>query len=82
VWTLDGKITALEDKKKLGFSWKWRQMPDSAELNVTVEFKEIEGGVNLTITHGPYESAEDKTNSGHLEGWQFFCTKLKNLKKG
>jgi uncharacterized protein YndB with AHSA1/START domain len=81
VWTLDGKITALEERRKLGFSWKWRQMPDDAELEVTVEFSEIEGGVRLKVTHGTYADVEAKEGSGHLEGWQFFGTKLKNLKK-
>jgi uncharacterized protein YndB with AHSA1/START domain len=81
VWTLDGKITALVEKKKLTFTWKWRQMPESPELEVTVEFSEIKGGVNLKITHGPYEDEMDKVESGHLEGWQFFGAKLRKLKQ-
>jgi uncharacterized protein YndB with AHSA1/START domain len=82
LWQLLGKIETWKPKTKLGFSWKWNTDPEDAPtLHVLVEFKEVEGGVNVKITHSKFDpNNDDQQNRESLKGgWEQFCTKLSKL---
>ncbi|MBK8205416.1 MAG: SRPBCC domain-containing protein [Planctomycetes bacterium] len=83
VYELQGKITHWEANKKLGYTWHWSYEPAEQVLNVEIEFEAIKGGVRLKITHGKFDVAnDDQANRQSLhQGWEWFCTKLKSLKK-
>lgn len=83
-WQLLGKVEVWEPKKKLGYTWKWNTDPEDAPtLHVVAEFKEVDGGVNVKITHSSFDpNNDDQQNRASLhQGWEFFCTKLAALKK-
>ena len=84
LWQMQGKIETLEPKQKLGFTWKWQFDPEDAPtLHVLVEFKEVEGGVNVKITHSKFDpNNDDQQNRESLkQGWEQFCVKLNKLGK-
>lgn len=82
-WVLEGKLTHFDANKKLGFTWRWKHETDGPTLNVEVEFEAVKGGVKLTIHHGKFDPLnDDQQNRASLhQGWEFFCTKLKALRK-
>ena len=83
-WQLDGVVEIWEPKKKLGYSWKWNTDPeDGPTLHVIAEFKAIEGGVNIRITHKSFDANNDdqQNRTSIHQGWEFFGTKLAALKK-
>ncbi|MDC1143005.1 SRPBCC domain-containing protein [Planctomycetota bacterium] len=84
LWQLQGVIEVWEPNKKLGFTWKWNTDPkETPTLHVLIEFKKVEGGVNLTITHSKFDPEnDDQLNRTSLnQGWESFCSKLATLKK-
>ena len=83
IWQLLGTIEVWEPKKRLGFTWKWNTDPEDAPtLHVLVALKEIEGGVNVKITHYKFDPLnEDQINRNSLKGgWEMFCSKIPQLK--
>lgn len=83
LWELLGKVTHWEEHKTLGFTWRWSNEPEDQILYVVVEFEAVEGGVKLKATHSEFnESKESQANRQSLhDGWEWFGTRLKNLKK-
>lgn len=79
-WVLLGKIESLEPACRLVFSWKWNFEPkESAPLVVSVEVESIgSDGTRIKITHSGYVGDAKKT-AGHLEGWQHFCARLREV---
>lgn len=83
-WQLNGVVEIWEPKKKLGYTWKWSTDPEEAPtLHVIAEFKEVEGGVNIIITHKSFDSNNDdqQNRKSIQQGWEFFGTKLAALRK-
>ncbi len=81
-WHLRGHYTIFDPGKQLAFTWKWDHEPDTTQ--VVVDFEALsDTGTKLTITHGSYsDSAEDQeTRAGHIEGWNYFISKLLELRQ-
>ncbi len=82
-WHLHGHYTSFAPGHRLAFTWSWDHDPENISGTlVTVTFSPLAGGgTRITIIHEPYtdtpESQEKRT--GHLEGWNHFFSKLKNL---
>lgn len=80
-WRLRGVYTAFEPGRRLTFTWKWDHEPDTPARHVDVALAPSGGGASMTISHGPYSQSEtdQKDREGHLEGWQFFCGRLREI---
>ena len=81
-WLLRGQFTNYEPGRSLAFTWKWDHEPDTPTREVEVTLHErAEGGTRITIIHGPYDDSEraQKDRESHIEGWQFFCGRLREL---
>lgn len=80
--TLQGKITAFDPGRKLGFTWKWNFQPEEkVPLDVVVAYEPLpEGGTRMLIEHGPFDPVKDeKARDGAIGGWEFFLERLQNL---
>jgi uncharacterized protein YndB with AHSA1/START domain len=64
--TATGKYTQIVPNELLSFTWGWVGDP-SAKTLVTVEFKDVDGGTEVTLTHEQFEDKESRDN--HLKGW-------------
>ena len=69
LWKLDGEFLEIERPTRLVFTWNVNHKPPLVNHRVTVEFREVEGGTEVTITHvGPMDQKlRDGTDSGWSE---------------
>jgi uncharacterized protein YndB with AHSA1/START domain len=75
--TLGGTFSEVVPGKRLAFSWNWHHEPDTGQ-HVVVDFEKRDEDTLLTLTHGP---ANPEEQQGHLEGWEHFLGRLKDLLK-
>lgn len=68
-----GVYREMDPPKRLAMTWLW-QGEDTAESLVTVDFRPLEDGTELTFTHSrlPTRASRDI----HLEGWNDAIDKL------
>lgn len=80
-WRLHGTYTAFEPGRRLAFTWKWGHEPDTPVRHVEVALEPSGDSASMTISHGPYTQSEtdQEDRMGHLDGWQFFCGRLREL---
>lgn len=73
-----GEYLEIEPDKKLVFTWtnNFPEFPAENTL-VTIEFKDLGGKTELTLTHSRFKSA--KSVEGHSFGWSAALEKLANL---
>lgn len=64
---VSGKYTKIIPNELLVFTWKW-QGHSSPESIVTVEFKDVNGGTEVTLTHDRLASKESRDK--HEHGWK------------
>lgn len=84
-WHMHGHFTDFEPGRSLGFTWKWDHEPDTPTREVAITLHDrAEGGCRITIIHGPYNESERDQNdrASHIEGWQYYCGKLRDLTVG
>lgn len=82
-WTLGGRVRAFERGKRFAFTWKWvHEGATDEDRTVTVVFGEVGGVARIRLTHGPYgeSEGEQEARKGHLQGWEYFLTRLHGLK--
>jgi uncharacterized protein YndB with AHSA1/START domain len=78
-WHLRGEYTAVEPGIRLAFTWRWEHEPDRPERTVEVLFDAVgDLGTQLTVTHGTYTEADREERDGHMEGWTYFLTRLRD----
>jgi uncharacterized protein YndB with AHSA1/START domain len=78
-WVLEGRYTAIEAAKHLGFTWRWHhEAEQDAELHVDVFFAPLAEGSRMSIFHG--EFADPEKRQGILEGWLHFGMRLAALR--
>lgn len=84
-WKLIGKVVAFDPGKRFVFTWAWEHAEaDAPTRTVEVVFEPADGGgARLTLTHGDYgdDPQSVEARAGHLQGWEMFLTKLKELRK-
>ncbi|MCP4549975.1 MAG: SRPBCC domain-containing protein [bacterium] len=81
---LRGVFAVFEPGTRLVFTWAWDHEPNAPVREVAIEFGARDGGAGLRLTHGPYTDVESEQGErmGHLEGWEFFLGRLRDLKGG
>ena len=78
-WHLRGEYTAVEPGRLLAFTWRWDHEPDRPTRTVEVLFDPVgDLGTQLTVTHGTYAETDREERDGHLEGWTYFLTRLRD----
>jgi glutathione S-transferase len=60
-----GTYQAVERPVRLEFTWRWSNAP--LETVVTVEFREVDGGTEVIVTHTGFPNAEARDQ--HADGW-------------
>jgi uncharacterized protein YndB with AHSA1/START domain len=75
---LTGSFREIEPPDRLVFTWSWRLVWDQApESLVTVEFREVDGGTEVTIVHGDFDSSDE--GAPYRLGWEGGLDKLEKL---
>lgn len=78
-WHLRGEYTATEPGRHLAFTWRWDHEPDKPTRTVDVLFEPVgDLGTQLIVTHGTYAHSDRDERDGHLEGWTYFLTRLRD----
>lgn len=70
-----GVYTEISPYSRIQFTWTFEHKPEADTL-VTVEFREVEGGTELTLTHQGFTSDADCAN--HERGWTSILDALAN----
>jgi uncharacterized protein YndB with AHSA1/START domain len=68
-----GTYTRIVQNELLSFTWSWDGNP-SPQTTVTVEFRDVDGGTELTLTHEGFASVDARDR--HEHGWVGCLTKL------
>jgi uncharacterized protein YndB with AHSA1/START domain len=75
--TLTGSYREIVAPERLIFTWSWRLMwAEAVESLVTVEFREVETGTEVTITHGDFGG---ESSAPYRTGWEGGLDKLQRL---
>jgi uncharacterized protein YndB with AHSA1/START domain len=72
-----GRVLAWEPPTLVSFQWYPGRSPDTAQ-EVTVQFREHEGGTSVELVHSGWEVLGEKapsTRSGYDIGWDFVLAK-------
>ena len=75
-----GVYREVKPPSRLVFTWSWEGDPNSAEMLITVEFRDKGNETELTLTHELFPSEESK--KGHEEGWVGCLDKLAQVLGG
>ncbi len=60
-----GRVTLWEPPHRLGFDWRNETFADEESTHVTVEFREIDGKTEVTVTHSGWASLRDDHPAKH-----------------
>lgn len=65
-WVMEGEFLEVDRPRKLVFTWNVNHDPPAVDEHVTIEFREAEGGTDVTIKHEGIQSQamRDGTESG------------------
>ena len=79
VHTVVGTFKTIEPHTKLVLTWQWEGAPGAmgAETLVTVEFKDVGGKTEMTMTHSGFP--DDETKQSHNMGWSSSFNKLERV---
>ncbi|WP_439599363.1 SRPBCC family protein [Falsiroseomonas sp.] len=61
-----GRYLEMDPEQRLVFTWAWASTPER-ESRVTVRFRPLEDGTEITLTHDRFADAETATR--HRRGW-------------
>jgi uncharacterized protein YndB with AHSA1/START domain len=73
---VSGTYTRVEPYDLLAFTWSGDCHPDGETL-VTITFKDVEGGTELTLLHERFQS--EASRGRHSEGWTSIVEKLQRF---
>ncbi|NKC34300.1 SRPBCC family protein [Falsiroseomonas selenitidurans] len=63
---IGGRYLVVEPEQALTFTWAWASAPER-ESRVTIRFRPLEDGTELTLTHDRFADADTATR--HRRGW-------------
>ena len=66
--TAFGVYREIDPPNRIVYTWDWREEENAmGETLVTVEFRAVDGGTEVTVLHEGFPAAEAR--DGHEEGW-------------
>jgi uncharacterized protein YndB with AHSA1/START domain len=74
-----GRYVKVEPYELLSFTWKAYWAPNEETL-VTVTFKDVAGGTEVTVTHELFQS--EMSRNGHEQGWAGALEKMARVVVG
>src|SRR5262245_37096470 len=77
LWTLDGEFLEVDRPNRLAFTWNVNHNPPVVNHRVTVEFRAVPGGTEVTITH--VGRMDRKMRGGTQTGWSELLEHLEHL---
>ena len=76
VHTVRGTYKEVRPPEKLVFTWRWQREDSAPETLVTVEFRDLGGSTEVSLTHQNFTNAEDREKHNH--GWLGCMDQLQN----
>ena len=73
---VSGVYRQIVPNELLSFTWQWENLPGGESL-VTVEFKDVEGGTEVLLTHEGLPNEESRQK--HQQGWMGCLANLARL---
>jgi uncharacterized protein YndB with AHSA1/START domain len=78
---LTGTFREIEPPERLVFTWSWKLVwAGATDSVVTVEFREVDGGTEVTVIHGDFDSTDE--GAPYQMGWEGGLDKLQRLYPG
>ena len=72
-----GIYQEIDRPGRLVYSWAWDEHPDHGSSLVTVEFRAVDGGTEVTMVHSGLP--DEKSVTDHEGGWTSCLTRLAGL---
>jgi len=72
-----GVYREIDSPYRLVYTWTWDEHPDAGESLITVEFKAIDGGTEVTMVHSGLPTEE--LVKEHEGGWTSCLNRLEGL---
>ncbi|HWL94331.1 MAG TPA: SRPBCC family protein, partial [Phycisphaerae bacterium] len=66
-WVMEGEFVEILRPQRIVFTWKVNHDPPVVNTRVTLEFREVRGGTELTLTHEGLATPEMR--EGTRQGW-------------
>lgn len=69
-YTAVGEYREVDPPRRVVYTWDWKDEPGRMNVDtlVTVEFRDLEGGTEVVLTHERFPTDGDR--DGHREGWE------------
>jgi uncharacterized protein YndB with AHSA1/START domain len=75
--TARGVYSEIDRPSRLVYSWAWDEHPEHGESLITVEFRAVEGGTEVTMVHCGLP--DEKSVTDHEGGWTSCLNRLEGL---
>lgn len=75
--TARGVYREIERPARLVYSWAWDEHPEHGESLITVEFRPVDGGTEVTMVHSGLP--DEKSVTDHESGWTSCLNRLAAL---
>jgi uncharacterized protein YndB with AHSA1/START domain len=79
--TLIGEYREIRPPERLVYTWTWESNPDEMKGSggslVTVEFTEVDGATDVSLTHTGF--ADETIRDLHVHGWEGVLANLERL---
>lgn len=72
-----GIYREIDRPGRLVYSWAWDEHPDHGESLITVEFRAVDGGTEVTMVHSGLP--DEKSVTDHRGGWTSCLNRLEGL---
>jgi uncharacterized protein YndB with AHSA1/START domain len=72
-----GIYREIDRPGRLVYSWAWDEHPDHGESLITVEFRSVDGGTEVTMVHSGLP--DEKSVTDHEGGWTSCLNRLEGL---
>lgn len=77
VHTARGIYREIDRPNRIAYSWAWDEHPEHGESLITVEFRAVDGGTEVTMVHSGLPSEESAAE--HEKGWTSCLNRLQAM---